>query len=48
MVVKDAVMRYHGGKIVPETPAVGEKAENGLIEEAGNGEGIHVCIHITN
>ena len=47
MVVKDAVMRYHGGKIVPETPAVGEKAENGLIEEAGKTVREYVCTFIS-
>ena len=35
MAVKNAVMQYHGGVCIPEQPAEGEKAENGLIEEAG-------------
>ena len=35
MAVKTAVMQYHGGVCIPENPAQGEKAENGLIEESG-------------
>ena len=35
MAVKNAVMQYHGGVCIPEQPAQGEKAENGLIAEAG-------------
>ena len=35
LAVKSAVMRHHGGKVIPEQPAKGEKAENGLVEEAG-------------
>ena len=34
MAVKNAVMQYHGGVCIPEQPAQGEKAENGLIEKA--------------
>ena len=32
---RSAEMKYHGGIMIPEGPAKGEKAENGLIEEAG-------------
>ena len=35
LAVKNAVMQYHGGVCIPEQPAKGEKAENGLVEEAG-------------
>lgn len=34
LAVRNAVMKYHGGIMIPEGPAKGEKAENGLIEEA--------------
>ena len=33
--VCDALARYHGGKIVPERPPVGESPSNGVVEEAG-------------
>ena len=36
LAVRSAVMKYHGGLVIPESPAKGEKAGNGLIEEAGN------------
>ena len=32
---RSAVMKYPGGIMIPEGPTKGEKAENGLIEEAG-------------
>ena len=35
LAVRNAIMEYHGGIVIPEGPAKGEKAENGLIEEAG-------------
>ena len=35
LAVRNAVMKYNGGIMIPEAPATGEKAENGLIEEAG-------------
>ena len=33
--VRDALARYHGGRIIPETPPRGESQSNGAIEEAG-------------
>ena len=33
--VRDAVGRYHGGRIIPELPAKGESQSNGAVEEAG-------------
>jgi hypothetical protein len=33
--VRDALARYHGGKVVPESPPKGESQSNGAIEEAG-------------
>ena len=33
--VRDALARYHGGKVVPETPPRGESQSNGAVEEAG-------------
>lgn len=33
--LKTAAMKYHGGVAVPEAPGKNEKAENGLVEEAG-------------
>ena len=38
----EAVMKYHGGIVIPESPAKGEKAENGL-EEAGKTIREYVC-----
>ena len=35
LAVRSAVMKYHGGIMIPESPAKCEKAENRLIEEAG-------------
>ena len=35
MAVREALARRHGGRIVPEKPAVGEKQSNGTVEEAG-------------
>ena len=35
MAVRDAVARYHGGKVVPEGPPKGESQSNGAVEEAG-------------
>ena len=32
--LREAFIRYHGGIVIPGTPAKGAKAENGLIEEA--------------
>ena len=31
----EALAKYHGGKVVPERPPVGEHQSNGAIEEAG-------------
>ena len=39
----DAVMKYHGGLFIPDRPAKGVKAENGLIEEAGKTIREYVC-----
>ena len=33
--VRDALARYHGGKVVPENPPRGESQSNGTVEEAG-------------
>ena len=33
--VRDALGRYHGGKIIPEQPPPGESQSNGKVEEAG-------------
>ena len=35
MKVKDAVARYHGGRIVQQRPAKGESRTNGVVDEAG-------------
>ena len=43
LAVRNAVMKYHGGIMIPECPAKGEKAENGLIEEAGKTVRDFVC-----
>ena len=34
-VVRDAVSKFHGGRVVPEGPAKNESQSNGVIEEAG-------------
>ena len=33
--VRDAVSRFHGGRVIPEAPAKGESQSNGIVEEAG-------------
>ena len=33
--VRNAVAKYHGGRVIPEGPAKGESASNGTVEEAG-------------
>ena len=33
--VREAVAKYHGGRVIPEAPAKGESPSNGLVEEAG-------------
>ena len=33
--VRDALSKYHGGKVTPEQPPPGESQENGRVEEAG-------------
>ena len=43
LALKNAVMQYHGGVCIPEQPAKGEKAENGLIEEAGKNIREYIC-----
>jgi hypothetical protein len=35
VVVRDAVAKYHGGRVVPESPAKNESESNGKVEEAG-------------
>ena len=40
-------MKFHGGVMIPEQPAKGEKAENGLIEEAGKTVREIVCTFIS-
>ena len=47
LAVRNALMRYHGGIMIPECPAKGEKAENGLIEEAGKTVREFVCTFIS-
>ena len=47
LAVRNALMRYHGGVMIPECPAKGEKAENGLIEEAGKTVRDLVCTFIS-
>ena len=48
LAVNGAVMKHHGGKVVPEQPAKGEKAENGLIEEAGKTTREYACVFISH
>ena len=45
--VRSAVVKYHGGIVIPENPAKREKAENGLIEEAGKTVREFVCTFIS-
>ena len=33
--VREALARYHGGRIVPEVPAKNESQSNGVVEDAG-------------
>ena len=33
--VRDAVGKFHGGRVTPEGPAKGESQSNGVVEEAG-------------
>jgi len=33
--VREAVAKYHGGRVIPEAPAKGESPSNGTVEEAG-------------
>ena len=47
LAVRSAVMKYHGGIVIPESPAKGEKAENGIIEEAGKTIREFVCPFIS-
>ena len=35
VIVRDAVPKYHGGRVVPEGPAKNESQSNGKVEEAG-------------
>ena len=45
--VTEAVIRYHGGNVITENPAKGQKAENGLIEGAGQTVREYVCTFIS-
>ena len=45
---RSAVMKYHGGIMIPDGSAKGEKAENGLMEEAGKTIREHVCTFISD
>ena len=45
--VRDAVMKYHGGIMIPEKLAKGEKTENGFIEEAGKTVREYVCTFLS-
>ena len=47
LAVRNAVIKYHGGVIISEAPAKGEKAENGLIEEAGKTIREYVCTFLS-
>lgn len=47
LAVRSAVMKYHGGIIVPEGNAKGERAEKCLIEEAGKTIREFVCTFIS-
>ena len=47
LAVRNAVMKYHGGIVIPEAPAKGEKADNGLIEEAGKTIREYVCTFLS-
>ena len=33
--VREAVSKFHGGRVIPEAPAKGESQSNGIVEEAG-------------
>ena len=33
--VREALSKYHGGRVIPEGPPKGESQSNGVIEEAG-------------
>jgi len=35
VVVRDGLAKYHGGRIVPDSPAKNESQSNGVVEEAG-------------
>ena len=47
LAVRNAILKYHGGIVIPEGPAKGEKAENGVIEEAGKTVRGFVCTFIS-
>lgn len=40
-------MKHHGGKAIPDQPAKAEKAENGLVEEAGKTIREYACTFIS-
>ena len=44
LVVRDAAMRYHGEKVIPETPAKGEKRKTARRKMQGTLSGkTHAC-----
>ena len=45
--VRDAMMKYHGGKVVPERPPKGDKAEHALAEGVGKTIREYVCTFIS-
>ena len=47
LAVKEAVMKYHGGKMMPEMLAKGETPENGFIEEGGKTIRKYFCAFIS-
>ena len=47
LAVRNAIMKYHGGIVNPESLAKGETAENGLIEEAGKTIREFICTFIS-
>ena len=47
LAVKGAVMKHHGGKVIPEQAAKGERAENGLVQAAGKTVREYACTFIS-
>ena len=48
LAVNGAVMKHHGGKVVPEQPATGESRKRADRRGWENDEGVRLCIHIPN